>query len=405
MNLIQGANQIECIAKEQFDNFSEAVEKTKMLRDGKKTVIFGAGIMGMQLAYTIRKFGIVDYLFCDNDKNKWGTTVCDALVLAPESIAGKSDQFFVFIAIERYDGCMQQLEMLGYHQNKGCYNLKNCSETQLLQDFQQDLDASVLVMGDCIASNISIEDEFKLSIKDLLYRKSKIKILAMNGTYMRLYYNLFMMSLKKMEKIETLVVLSNMDVFGSKYHLFSKNQHEKVFDELCMDCRDVDAEMKEFQKVQKKRARNSGIFDYTSPNRDATLSENKIEQGRRLHMKLNYLYELDEHSESMQYLDRLCKECKDHNINMIYVMLPVNWQAGERYFEKSFFRTYNALKDAIYFHIVENGGKVLDLSYFLEEEDFISLRSTNEGIRENGRKSVARIILNELGESRNELAN
>ena len=46
---------IECIAEESFNNFCEIVDATSILRQDKQIVIFGAGIMGMQFAYTLQQ--------------------------------------------------------------------------------------------------------------------------------------------------------------------------------------------------------------------------------------------------------------------------------------------------------------------------------------------------------------
>ena len=54
---------IECIAEESFNNFCEIVDATSILRQDKQIVIFGAGIMGMQFAYTLQQLGINNFIY------------------------------------------------------------------------------------------------------------------------------------------------------------------------------------------------------------------------------------------------------------------------------------------------------------------------------------------------------
>lgn len=384
--------RIECVAKENYDNFCHAMLITSDMRKGKKIVIFGAGILGLQFGYTIESLGMEEFIFCDNDSTKWGKRNGDRLVVSPEEIAEKQDEYFVFLAIENYHACMQQLEEMGYREGNEWYNLTNCSERKLIKDFSRDWEADTLILGDCTAVNISISDEMKDSIADLLYRKNKVKVLGMNGIYMRLYYNIFSMNLCKMPALKKTVILLDLSIFYGKYHLFSKNQHTGVVRELQKISGIDTEEAVEFVKIVESRSENQIMDVGISPNREEHLSEMRIEQERRMHMKLNYLYRLQEDAESIQYLDWLLAECEEKEIENIYVIMPVNYKMGERYFGDTFYQRYEAIRDVVTKHIAEGKGKVLDLSYALGQDEFICLRSTNEGIREMGRKKIAALI-------------
>ena len=71
---------------------------------------------------------------------------------------------------------------------------------------------------------------------------------------------------------------------------------------------------------------------------------------------------------------------------------------GEHYFGDVFYQKYNAIRGILTRLITEGGGQTVDLSYLLGSDDFISLRSTNEGIREAGRKKLAAQIIANLTE-------
>lgn len=398
MNMISKPRVIECIAKENYDNFCNAIMETKMLRREKTIAIFGAGILGMQFANTLQSLEISNFVFCDNDINKWGRMISNAPIFSPSVIFQQSDTFFVYLAIEDYYECLKMLINNGYQLGYNLFNLTNCSELRLIEDYEQNFGAEVLILGDCTTTTISLNDEKKLSLKDLLYKKNEVKVMAMNGLYMRAFYNLFLLNLNDMHALRKVVVLLNLDIFGNKYHLLCKNQHEIVFEKMYKKFKGKNSEIADFINTMQERRKNTYIFNYVSPNRDENLSESKIEQGRRNHLKLNYLYELQEDNESMQYLGKMVEECIKRNILPCFVVMPVNWELGELYFKDDFYERYNKIRDVICECIVSRKGTVLDMSYQLTQDDFISLRSTNEGIKEDGRNKIAQAIINFLGD-------
>lgn len=387
---------IECVAKENYDNFCHAVMMTEIQRRNKQTVIFGAGILGLQCYYTFQELEVQDIVFCDNDSAKWGRQIENCQILSPDEIIGKMDQYFIFLAIENYQQCLHQIEEMGYQRGEQYYNLTNCSECKLLNDFQKDCGAQTLILGDCTVSAISVADRGKESLADLLYQRDNVKILALNGLYMRAYYNLFLMSLKKMSGLNKVVILLGLDIFGEKYHLLSQNQHLIMMTELLQRSGISSEESAAFGEEIRRRAQERNIFRLTAPNRESGISKIKIEQGRRLHMRLNYLYDLKEDTESIQYLKQMLKVCKQHRIDNIYIFMPVNYEMGEYYFGDTFYQKYNGLRNTLARHITEGGGQLVDLSYLLGGNDFISLRSTNEGIREAGRRKLAAEIKKQI---------
>lgn len=379
---------IACVAKENYDNFLHAWFKTETHRKEKQTVIFGAGILGMQFYYTLICLGVKKILFCDNDQTKWGQKIEECLILSPWEIAGKSEKYFIFLAMEHYQSCVVQIEQMGYQPNSQYYNLTNCSEQRLLEDFGRDLDARTLILGDCTTSTICLEDETRESIGESLYQKGKTKVLAANGLYLRAFYHLFWMSMKQMKQLKRLVILLNLDIFGENYHLFPSNQHPEMMLHLLEQFGSNHPETSSFAEDVRHRAQNENIFQTLSPNRKSNLSEQKIAQGRRVHLQLNYMYRLNQNTESICYLDRMLADCARMGIKNIYILLPVNFEMGERYFGKKFYEKYNAIKDAVAQHNIDANGQLADFSYLLPDNDFIRLRSANEGLRENGRTKL-----------------
>ena len=149
-----------------------------------------------------------------------------------------------------------------------------------------------------------------------------------------------------MKRLKRLVILLNLDIFGESYHLFPSNQHSQTMLRLLEQ------------------------FGGDSPEAEAFAGDIK-------------------HRESIRYLDRMLEECRKLEIENLYIFLPVNHKIGELYFEKRFYEKYDAIRDAIAQHIANANGRLADFSYTLDDNDFIRLRSSNEGLRENGRIKLA----------------
>lgn len=380
---------IECIAQENWEHFCEAIEQTKEARTGKKIIIFGAGVLGMQFAYTLELQRITEFLFCDNNPTKWGTSVCKRTVISPMELEGKKDRYYIFIAIENYYDCMKQMEELGYCTDEEIMNLKNCSERKLVKDFREDMNASSIIMGDCFLCNISFCDKMKTSLAELLHSKDIVKVMALNGIYMRMYYNLLLMCLDGMETVKKVNIMLGVDIFASKYPLYTKNQHVNLFKVLRKISGSNLAEIDSFEREIEKRAEGSGIIDDNSVQRTEHQTKKEIEQGCRIYFKLNYLYKLSEDTESIQYLDRMLEECRSREIEINFIIMPVNYEVAEKYFGSQFYERYEANVQILKRHIENGKGKCIDLSYFLKKDDFIWIKNLQEGIKEEGRKKIA----------------
>lgn len=379
---------IECIAKECYDNFCKVVKKTKQLRKDKQIVIFGAGIMGMQFAYTLLQLGINDFIFCDNNSEKWDTMLIGKPIKNPLFIQDIG-RYFVFLAMENYEQCANQLEMMEYRKGKNWLLLTNSSGNKMLESFEEKNDATRLVLGDCIVSNVSIREDDKTSIGELLNRKNTVKVLALNGLYMRGYYNILRLCKRKIKYLKEVYILLNVDIMSGRYFLLPKNQHSDIMRELYKKSEFSDEEMTEFLDIIAEREKNTNILDMSTPNRNGSLSTEEIEKQRRIHMKINFLYRISENTESIEYLERILDFCRNDNVKIIFVIMPINYEAGYKYFGDTFKVRYEKIISVLQKYIIKGKGEVLDLSYLLQEKDFICLRSVNEGIREHGRKKVA----------------
>ena len=380
---------IECIAEESFNNFCEIVDATSILRQDKQIVIFGAGIMGMQFAYTLQQLGINNFIFCDNDSQKWGVRLVGTTINNP-MLLQNGDNYFVYLAMENYEECATQLEEMGFEMGIDWVNLTNCSERKLLDSFEKNDDAHVLILGDCTVSTVSVQEKYKVSIGEILRKTGDTKVLALNGLYMRSYYNILRLCKYRMKYFQEVYVLLNVDIMGNRYFLYPKNQHGRVMKELYKKSKKTDdKEMQDFLQVIEEREKGTSILDLSSPNRYKHLSEKEVENQRRVHMKLNFLYHISENTESMEYLHHILDFCRNVGIKITFVIMAINYERGEEYFGDEFRTRYGEIITVLQRHIINGKGSILDLSYLLPQGDFICLRSTNEGILEHGRKLIA----------------
>lgn len=384
------------VAKENYVNYCSAYEESLSCRKGKQIVIFGAGIMGLQFCYTMESLGDIACVFCDNDKNKWGTEIAGKKVISPEELKENKEKYFVFLAMERYETCAKQLEKMGCQRGIDWVNLKNVSEQKLLEDFQKDNDASTIVLGDCAVNVVSIADASKLSLGEMLYKENSVKVLALNGLYMRAYYNVFLMCLEKMKKLKKLVLLLDASIFQEKFCYYSGNQHVLIMEQLKEVSQTENLEVFEFLEESRKRAEATNLLVHFSPNRTECLSADELERERKMHMRLNYLFPVRKETESFRYLELLAKICQIHSIELVSVIMPINNEMGEKYFGQTFYEKYEKIRDELTICIENNKGIVLDISYELKENDFICLRSTNEGMTAAGREKTVKLIAEKL---------
>lgn len=78
----------------------------------KKVVIFGAGHNGTILEKLFQSFGVELFCFCDNNRQKWGTTFRGYPVISPKELEAlfqkEGAQILVQVSVEAHDVALQQ---------------------------------------------------------------------------------------------------------------------------------------------------------------------------------------------------------------------------------------------------------------------------------------------------------
>lgn len=73
-NIIMRNMVMECIDKFCYIEFCRLIEQYIKKLEVSNIVIFGAGIMGLQLSYVLDEYGLRVHAFSDNSSTKWGKT-------------------------------------------------------------------------------------------------------------------------------------------------------------------------------------------------------------------------------------------------------------------------------------------------------------------------------------------
>ena len=106
---------------------------------------------------------------------------------------------------------------------------------------------------------------------------------------------------------------------------------------------------------------------------------------------LNYLFSVKPEGTELAYFQRLLDAIACSGASCLAVLLPVNYEEGERLMSGHFAERYEVLRRTVVNAVNARFCpqiQVKDISFLLPGEDFISIRNLNEGFRSNGRKKI-----------------
>ena len=86
-----------------------------LLKSGTRQVyIFGTGQVGQHFFHDMRALGVIFQGFSDNERNKWGTEICNGLKCIPPEDLGRVENPFVFVGVGMHSkDVFRQLEEMG----------------------------------------------------------------------------------------------------------------------------------------------------------------------------------------------------------------------------------------------------------------------------------------------------
>lgn len=396
MNKSKNKWNIECISKNDYLHFREFYLKHLFLR-GKNLIIFGSGILGQQFGRSLELYGLSEFVFLDNDKDKTGTYIGGHLVLSMSEVKQhwKMHQDLIVVAVEQNTEILEQLLAEGFKQNQDFISLTWNRDARILSSLAAVGECQILLLGDCLPSNISIREKGADSIAEMLHKRlgDAFCEICMNGFFTTTYYQILKQIIHRTKKIKKVVIFISIETFSSSYAFLPQVQPTELFAQIIkMPDAFYDMEVESFMENCKNRQKLlpvSGAY----PNRSAK-NKMQMEQSLRNHTRVNYMFRPAESSESVQMLNKIIALGMQEKMQMLFIIPPINYELAEQYCGEEFRVRYNNICAFIADKI--RNARLLDLSYLLSKENFISIASIGEGIYEQGREEIVKQIIKYL---------
>lgn len=113
-----------------------------------------------------------------------------------------------------------------------------------------------------------------------------------------------------------------------------------------------------------------------------------------LKYKSFYMYKLDRNHEMFKYINEMINYAKSHNIKLVFYITPINIDHGKVIVGDDFKSSVENNVKIIKQFFIDHNIAVLDLSYSVPGENFIDQNYVCEHLDYNGRKIIAKNIIN-----------
>lgn len=351
----------------------------------KKIIIFGSGIRGTLFGVLLKRLGIESFQYCDNNEMKWGGEINGHEILNPEIIKNKEKEYRVLISTERSNEIERQLEKYGYRKNKHFFSIKSDIYDKYVDKFFEIKPIKFLILGDCGLSQISIFDSNYENLGEMMISKlgdNNVKVLAMHGMGMRAYYNILKIQLEMGMNPQTVLLMTNLEVFTGKHHILPRTQHLELFEKIKNKNLYGDNDLDDYILDLKKR-----INMIDSENEIWGKQENKMGNSEMI-LRMNYMYRIKKETEDINYLFEILKLCKKNSIKVIPFIPPVNYEYARSLIGLKFEERYKANVENVKIWIRNYGYEVLDLSFLLTSKLFAAKNTIDETANYDGRKKI-----------------
>jgi len=192
-----------CIGKDDFLDVLFGDHKAKAL-NGWPVVLFGAGGLGAEMAYTLRVWGVTPVCFCDNNSSKQGRMVSDLPIITFEDLKNNHTDSLIILSLDKHlDAVAKQLEANDFS-----------SENILRKEL--DSDSSLIAMYSMVGSKALF-----VHYKECAKPKSILeKLMEMEANVEKAYHSYSDQKSK--------------DLFVSKLAVFAANMHFNMFKEFML---------------------------------------------------------------------------------------------------------------------------------------------------------------------------
>lgn len=395
---------ITAISKESYSTVVGCVKKHEDLFAERDILIFGAGIRGAEIAVILEGEGYSDFVFTDNNSDKWGGVIDKYPIISVEEALGKRGKVVYLVSVEEGEPICAQLEENGLKRDVDFFFPKTDLYQRFIREFERDIHGGVLVMGDCMFEVISFDDEKKESLTEMMQQKlgyQNVKHLTMHGMGLPTFYHVLKAQINNGMKPDIFVVMLNFETLTGKQHLLPRSQHTELVRNVAEISTDPDGELHRYVKVVEERVRNVQAEFFTtnkfsthkdSNNRRGQISDNAA----RVFLKLNYMYRLNPEIESIQYLKKIMVMAHEYGFGVLPFVPPVNYERGTELFGDKFEEAYSHNLELLRSIVEEGGFSLLDLSHICPKEQFAHTTTPDETTNYYGRNKIAECIKNEL---------
>lgn len=392
-SLVNHAWPVTATSKDVYEYFESKVLELELILQQKKIIVFGAGIRGTLLSLILEKNGYNEFYFTDNNRAKWGGGINGHLILPINEVYDDIKNVFVLIAIESCATVERQLEAVGFLAGENYQSLDTTLYDFYIEEFKRKTDGKVLVMGDCGLTHISLLDEKKDNMADLIKRgvgNDSVKVLAMHGMGMCSFYHILKTYVSTNDFPEIMVLMANFDTFTGKQHLLPRSQHVELLERIYDSDVNKQEDFRDYIDEAKKRMNNFQVEIVGGGGKEDFASR------ARLYIRYNYMYRLREDNENIVYMEKILQWLNKNDVKIIVYIPPVNYQLTEKIGIVNFKEKYEMNVTTINNILKKYKCTLLDFSYLLSENEFSSVMTADETANYEGRCKQANIIVKEI---------
>lgn len=156
----------------KFNEFNLDVEELLNIiekNSNKKIILFGASTLGKKMLYLLEENNIEVEFFCDNNQNKWGTSLCSKKIISPKEVAQMKDECLVIITSMYFKEIYEELKASDV---LNCVSVKKYSKSTYQDEFESNDEANP---SSSLYKQIIVREYIK---------KTGAKIFVETGTYL-----------------------------------------------------------------------------------------------------------------------------------------------------------------------------------------------------------------------------
>lgn len=376
-----------------YDNFRQLITDNLSLIKRNQVVIFGAGVRGTLLSILLQEFGIDNIIFCDNNKQLLGGRINNHPIVALSDIIKQEKDVVVLVSPENNKAIIQQLKDRGFIENLNIINCGTEMYNWFIEQFMDNEDKDILLVGDCGFMYFSIFDTIRDSLGTIIIKQLsqyRVKQLTVNSMGMRAFYNILLTHFKLFRKPKYIFLSIDLSIFNGKHHYLPNSQHVELIEKIYQVTNKQNNKLYNYLQVIRERYNNSNMAMAKSKGYEDN------SQGilmNKAYIKMNYMYKLNAENEELMYLIKILDILKEQYIIPILFILPINYCQAQVYYGDEFLKKYQHNNIIVKNKIYEKGYDLLDLSLLLNKNYFLDNNTMDEAICYEGRVKVCTEIM------------